>query len=146
MLQNIYVACSFTNLSRVYAFGGTELVGVTVAEARNPRIAMPKAVKMTFFRIAFFYIASVFFLGMVVPYNSRELAFALKATTSAAASPFVVAIKNAQIRGLDHVINASLLIFVISASVSGKHFLPHFMQSEANFCHQRLLHLDQNAP
>lgn len=104
----------------VYAFGGTELVGVTVAEARNPRIAMPKAVKMTFFRIAFFYIASVFLLGMVVPYNSPELAFALKANTSAAASPFVVAIKNAKIKGLDHAINGSLLVFVVSSAVSGK--------------------------
>ncbi|CAH0027969.1 unnamed protein product, partial [Clonostachys rhizophaga] len=107
-----------TMIQAVYAFGGTELVGVTVAEAKNPRIAMPKAVKMTFFRIAFFYIVSVFLLGMVVPYNSPELAFALTAKTSAAASPFVVAITNAKIRGLDHVINASLLIFVVSSAVS----------------------------
>ncbi|CAG9978566.1 unnamed protein product [Clonostachys byssicola] len=107
-----------TMIQAVYAFGGTELVGVTVAEAKNPRIAMPKAVKMTFFRIAFFYIVSVFLLGMVVPYNSPELAFALTAKTSAAASPFVVAITNAKIKGLDHVINASLLIFVVSSAVS----------------------------
>lgn len=93
---------------------------MTVAEAKNPRIAMPKAVKMTFFRIAFFYIVSVFLLGMAVPYNSPELTFALTAKTSAAASPFVVAITNAKIRGLDHVLNASLLIFVVSSAVSGK--------------------------
>lgn len=108
----------------VYAFGGTELVGVTVAEAKNPRIAMPRAVKMTFFRICFFYILSVFFLGMVVPYNSPELAFATKSSTSAAASPFVVAVKLGGIRGLDHVINGCLLLFVISSATSGKLQLP----------------------
>lgn len=80
---------------------------------------MPKAIKMTFFRICFFYILSVFFLGMVVPYNSPELVFALKSKTSAAASPFVVAIKIANIGGLDHLINACLLVFVISSSTSG---------------------------
>jgi amino acid permease len=108
-----------TDLASVYAFGGTELIGVTVGEAQNPRVVMPKAVKMTFFRIAFFYILSVFFLGMVVPYNSQELIFASKSATSAAASPFVVAIKLAKIGGLDHVVNACLLIFVFSAANSG---------------------------
>lgn len=103
---------------RVYAFGGTELIGVTVGEAANPRIVMPKAIKMTFFRIAFFYIISVFFLGMVVPYNSKQLAFAAKSSTSAAASPFVVAITLAKIGGLDDVVNGCLLVFVFSAANS----------------------------
>ena len=55
---------------------------------------------------------------MCIPYNSKELAFATKATTGAAASPFVVAIKEAGIDGLDHVINGAILIFVFSASNS----------------------------
>lgn len=99
----------------VYAFSGTELVGVTVGEAKNPRLNMPKAVRMTFFRILFFYIISIFLLGRVVPYNSTDLAFAVGSKTSAAASPFVVAIKLAKITGLDHVVNACLLVFVFSA-------------------------------
>jgi amino acid transporter len=65
-----------------------------------------------------FYIISFFFLGMVVPYNSKELAFAAKSLTSAAASPFVVAITVAQIGGLDHVFNGCLLVFVFSAADS----------------------------
>ncbi|KAL7933030.1 amino acid permease [Trichoderma chlorosporum] len=104
--------------SSIYAFTGTELIGMTVGEAKHPRLAMPRAVKMTFFCIVFFYILSVFFLGMVIPSNSQELVFASKASTSAAASPFVVTIRLAKIRGLDHVINACLLIFVFSASNS----------------------------
>ncbi|KAF3070208.1 Dicarboxylic amino acid permease [Trichoderma lentiforme] len=102
----------------VYAFTGTELVGMTVGEAKHPRLAMPRAVKMTFFRIVFFYVLSVFFLGMVVPSNSTELVFATKSSASAAASPFVVAIRLAKIHGLDHVINGCLIVFVFSASTS----------------------------
>ncbi|KAK6206708.1 amino acid permease [Colletotrichum tabaci] len=105
-------------VAAVYAFSGTELVGVTVGEAKNPRLSMPKAVRLTFMRIVFFYVISVFLLGMVVPYNSPELVFAAKAKTSAAASPFVVAITIAKIKGLDHVINACLVIFVFSAANS----------------------------
>lgn len=105
-------------VAAVYAFSGTELVGVTVGEAKNPRLCMPQAVRLTFLRILFFYVISVFLLGLVVPYNSQELAFAAGAKTSAAASPFVVAIKIARIKGLDHVINACLAVFVFSAANS----------------------------
>lgn len=79
---------------------------------------MPKAIKLTFYRIVVFYILSVFFLGMVVPYNSDLLGFATDASTSAAASPFVVAIKIARIPYLDSILNAGILIFVFSAANS----------------------------
>ncbi|KXH65891.1 amino acid permease [Colletotrichum salicis] len=105
-------------VAAVYAFSGTELVGVTVGEAKNPRLSMPKAVRLTFMRIVFFYVISVFLLGMVVPYNSAELVFAAEAKTSAAASPFVVAITMSKIKGLDHVINGCLVVFVFSAANS----------------------------
>ncbi|KAI8186722.1 Dicarboxylic amino acid permease [Colletotrichum sp. SAR 10_86] len=105
-------------VAAVYAFSGTELVGVTVGEAKNPRLSMPKAIRLTFLRIVFFYVISVFLLGLVVPYNSQDLAFAAGAKTSAAASPFVVAIKIAKIKGLDHVINGCLVVFVFSAANS----------------------------
>ena len=39
---------------------GTELVGVTVGEAQNPRKTIPRAIKLTFWRIMVFYVLSVF--------------------------------------------------------------------------------------
>ena len=107
---------SFVNA--VFAFLGTELVGVTVGEAQNPRRNVPRAIKLTFWRILIFYICSVFLLGMVVPYNSKLLAFATKADTSAAASPFVVAIQIAGIGVLPGFLNGCFLIFVFSAANS----------------------------
>lgn len=98
-----------------FAFLGTELVGVTVGEAQNPRKTIPRAIRLTFYRILIFYVVSVLLIGMCVPYNSKDLTFALSATTGAAASPFVLASKLAGIKTLDHIINACILVFVFSA-------------------------------
>ncbi|KAK5072556.1 amino acid transporter [Lithohypha guttulata] len=107
-----------TMVTAVFAYLGTELVGVTVGEAQNPRKVVPRAIKLTFYRILFFYCLSVLFIGMCVPYNSPELTFATKQTTGASASPFVVAILEAGIQGLPSVINGAILLFVFSASNS----------------------------
>ena len=103
-----------------FAYLGTELIGVTVGEAQNPRKTIPRAIRLTFFRILFFYILSVFLLGMLVPYNSEELVFATKKSSSAAASPFVVAIKLSGIKALPGILNACIL-FIFSASNSDQY-------------------------
>lgn len=87
-------------VTAVFAYLGTELVGVTVGEAQNPRKVIPRAIKLTFWRILFFYVLSVLLIGMLVPYNSERLSFATKQTTGASASPFVVAVTEAGIAGL----------------------------------------------
>lgn len=105
-------------VTAVFAYLGTELVGVTVGEAQNPRKTIPRAIKLTFYRILFFYVLSVLLLGMIVPYNSPDLAFANKKSNSASASPFVVAIKLAGIPALPGILNACILVFVFSAANS----------------------------
>lgn len=102
-------------VTAVFAYLGTELVGVTVGECENPRKNIPRAIKLTFWRILIFYCLSVLLLGMLVPYNSSELIFAAKKSNSAAASPFVVAITLAGIKGLPGFLNACILLFVFSA-------------------------------
>lgn len=102
----------------LFAYMGTELIGVTVGEAENPRKNIPRAIRRTFWRILIFYVGGVFVIGLIVPSNDPNLFTATKAKTGAAASPFVVAAKNFAIRGLDHVINAAILLFVLSAANS----------------------------
>lgn len=99
-----------------FAYTGSELVGITFAECARPRQAIPKAIRLTFYRILVFYICSVLLLGMCVPSNDKLLMGASGSTASA--SPFVIAIKNAHIKGLDHVINGCILLFVLSAANS----------------------------
>ncbi|OAA33460.1 dicarboxylic amino acid permease [Moelleriella libera RCEF 2490] len=105
-------------VNATFAYLGTELVGVTAAEAQNPRRSIPKAIKLTFYRILFFYCLSVLLVGMIVPYNSPALAFANKQKTGASASPFVVAAVLAGVKGLPHIINACICVFVFSAANS----------------------------
>ncbi|KAI0011755.1 putative amino acid permease [Xylariaceae sp. FL0662B] len=107
-----------TMVTATFAYLGTELVGVTVGEAQNPRKTIPRAIKLTFYRIVFFYCISIFLIGMCVPYNSTDLAFANNSSGNANASPFVVAIRLAGIPVLPHILNACILLFVFSASNS----------------------------
>lgn len=116
-----FLALWSTFVSATFAYLGTELVGVTVGEAQNPRKNIPRAIKLTFYRIVFFYVFSVLLLGMLVPYNSPELKDATGRPNSAAASPFVVAIILSGIPHLPAILNACILIFVFSASNSGKY-------------------------
>lgn len=103
-------------VTAIFAYMGSELVGITFAECARPRQAIPKAIKLTFYRILVFYILSVLFLGMCVASNDPLLLGA--SGSNASASPFVIAIKNAEIKGLDHVINGCILLFVLSAANS----------------------------
>lgn len=103
-------------VTSVFAYSGCELVGITFPECARPRKAIPKAIRLTFYRIVIFYVLNVLVLGMCVPYDDERLLGASGLTASA--SPFVIAIFNAQIQGLDHVINACILIFVSSAAVA----------------------------
>jgi yeast amino acid transporter len=102
----------------VLTSSGTELVGITVGEAQNPRKTIPRAIKLTFYRILFFYILSILFLGMNVPYDSDKLIFANQQGSKASASPFVVAIQLAGIDFLPGFLNGCILVFVFSAANS----------------------------
>ncbi|KAH7350047.1 dicarboxylic amino acid permease [Plectosphaerella cucumerina] len=99
-----------------FAFTGTEVVGMTFGETPNPRKNIPRAVKQTFWRIAVFYILGVISIGMAVPSDNEMLIGATKKATSADASPFVVAIRIAGISVFPDFVNASLLVFTLSAA------------------------------
>ncbi|KAF8610773.1 dicarboxylic amino acid permease [Ceratobasidium sp. AG-I] len=105
-------------VNALFAYMGTELIGVTVGEAENPRANIPKAIKRTFWRILVFYIGGVFVIGLIVPSTDQSLFVATSAKTGASASPFVVAANLVHIRVLPHIINAVILIFVMSAANS----------------------------
>ncbi|CAL8580705.1 hypothetical protein XPA_006425 [Xanthoria parietina] len=103
-------------VTAAFAFAGTELVGLAAAEAEDPRKTLPKATKQVFWRIAVFYILSLFILGLILPSDDEQLLGASGANTKA--SPFVLAIKAAGIAGLPSVFNAVITLSVISVANS----------------------------
>ena len=107
-------------VTAAFTFGGTELIGLTAAEAENPRKALPTAIKQVFWRICFFYIVSIIIVSLLVPYGDSRLLGS--SSEDAKASPFVIAIKNANINVLPSIMNAVILISIISvgnASIYG---------------------------
>jgi len=103
---------TFVNAS--FSFLGTEIVALAAGEAENPRRNVPKAIRRVFYRILLFYIGGVIVIGWLVPYNDSRL---LGAST-AASSPFVIAIQNAKIKALPSIINAVILVAAFSAGNS----------------------------
>ncbi|DAA75158.1 TPA_exp: Uncharacterized protein A8136_1909 [Trichophyton benhamiae CBS 112371] len=107
-------------VNAAFAFTGTELVGLAAAEATNPRKSLPTAVKQVFWRIALFYIIALTMVGLLVPYTDKRLLRPGSEATSTQtkASPFVISIRNAGITGLDSVMNAVIMISVLSVGNS----------------------------
>ncbi|KAG0688572.1 glyceraldehyde-3-phosphate dehydrogenase 1 [Pichia californica] len=103
-------------VTAAFSFSGTELVGLTSAETANPRKTLPSATKQVFWRITLFYMVSLTLIGLLVPYNDPRLMG--NSSADAAASPFVIAIRNAGIKGLPSVMNAVILIAVLSVANS----------------------------
>ncbi|PWN51660.1 hypothetical protein IE53DRAFT_385983 [Violaceomyces palustris] len=126
-----------TLIFAAFAIGGPEYISIAAGEAINPREVIPKAIRRVFWRLCFFYIVGALCVGILVAYNDPALIAATSEGKGAAASPFVVALKNRGIGGLDHLINALILT---SAWSCGSSF---------TFCGVRGLHsmsLDGRAP
>ncbi|UQC76582.1 amino-acid permease inda1 [Colletotrichum lupini] len=103
-------------VTAAFFFGGTEMVGLAAAEAKNPRKTLPKATRQVFWRIALFYILNIFIMGLIVPSDSDVLLGASGANTKA--SPFVLAVQLAGIQILPHIINGVITCAVISVANS----------------------------
>ncbi|CBQ68787.1 probable general amino acid permease [Sporisorium reilianum SRZ2] len=93
---------------------GAEMLALAAAECRNPRRVLPICLKTVWIRIVFFYIVSVFMVGIIVPSNNPRLG----TESTAAASPFVIAIKTAQIQALPSIINSAIITSALSAGCS----------------------------
>lgn len=112
-----------------FAFGGTELTGLAAAEADNPKRQIPKATRQVFWRITFFYVVNLLILGLIVPSDSDVLLGSTGANTKA--SPFVLAIRLAGIKGLPSVFNAVITIAVISVANSATYASTRTIQALA---------------
>ncbi|KAG0288938.1 hypothetical protein BGZ96_007372 [Linnemannia gamsii] len=101
-----------TLVSVAYAYGGAEISGVAAAECRNPHKHVPISVNTVFIRIAFFYIASIFLLGSIIPNNDPIL---INTSGSAANAPFTIVFVKAGMSGAANYMNVVLFTSVFSA-------------------------------
>ncbi|GJJ11925.1 hypothetical protein Clacol_006163 [Clathrus columnatus] len=110
----------FAGFARVFvtasfAYGGTESLGITAGETKNPTKNMPRVVKSVFFRILLFYVLSIFIIGLNVPWNYPNLS-----NEDVTTSPFTVVFALAGSKFAASFMNTVVLTSVISA---GNHAL-----------------------
>ncbi|KAF2810352.1 amino acid permease [Mytilinidion resinicola] len=107
------VAKTFVIAGTLYA--GTEMVGITAGESSNPQTAVPRAIRQVFWRILIFYVGTMFFIGILIPYDDKRL---LASGSGTARSPLTIALADARIAPAAHLINALIVISVLSAGNS----------------------------
>ncbi|ANZ74150.1 BA75_01195T0 [Komagataella pastoris] len=102
-------------INAAFTYQGVELTGISAGEAANPRRAVPRAINKVIYRILIFYLLTLFFIGLLVPYNDP----ALNSTENfISSSPFLISIQNSGTKVLPDIFNAVILMTVISAGNS----------------------------
>ncbi|KWW17879.1 MULTISPECIES: amino acid permease [Peribacillus] len=89
----------------LFSFLGTELIAVTAGEAKDPDIAVPKALKATVFRLATFYVLTIGIMLMIVPWQDAGMD----------KSPFVRVMEILNIPGASGIMNFIILTAALSA-------------------------------
>ncbi|MGE8081914.1 amino acid permease [Peribacillus loiseleuriae] len=94
----------------IYSYGGTEIIGITLAETKNSEKVVPKAVRGTLVRIITFYLLPFFIIVSLIPWNE---------VNGVSESPFVMVFKMIGIPGADHIMNAVVILAIVSSMNSG---------------------------
>ena len=89
----------------MFAFGGTEVIGITAGEAKDPKRVIPKAINSVPVRILLFYVLTLGIIMCLQPWN----------TIDGKASPFVSIFETLGLTGAAHVLNAVVITAALSA-------------------------------
>ncbi|MED3718104.1 amino acid permease [Geobacillus thermodenitrificans] len=89
----------------LFSFLGTEMIAVTSGEAKEPEVAVPKALKATVFRLSTFYVLTLAIMLMIVPWKAAGID----------KSPFVKVMEILNIPGASGVVNFIVLTAALSA-------------------------------
>lgn len=118
------VCAVFVNAA--FSLGCTEFLAFSAAEQPNPRRSIPTATKQVVYRVVFLFVIPLFLIGLLVPYNNSDL---LGGGSKTHASPFVIAVSN--VKGVPHIVNAVILLAVLSVGNSAMFCASRTLQSLA---------------
>ncbi|CAJ2510488.1 Uu.00g132970.m01.CDS01 [Anthostomella pinea] len=100
----------------IFAMSGSENSGLVAAETVNPRKSVPRAIGSIWLRLSLFYLLGSLMITINVDPTNKDL-FGQSGTN---ASPFVIAYRDAKLPALAHIMNAIILISVVSTgTISG---------------------------
>lgn len=113
----------FTTMLTVnFAFSGTELIGVTAGEVKDPAHAIPKAIHTTLWRLIIFFIGSVAVMATLIPWRKAGVV----------ESPFVLVFKSIGLPFAGDLMNFVILTAILSAANSGLYASTRMLWSLAN--------------
>ncbi|KAE8368989.1 amino acid permease/ SLC12A domain-containing protein [Aspergillus caelatus] len=97
---------------------GPEYISMVSAEAQRPSVYIKSAFKTVYYRFCIFFVIGSLAVGIVVAYNDPALVniyFGDGDSSTAAASPYVIAMENLGISVLPHIVNALIFTSIFSA-------------------------------
>lgn len=97
----------------IWAVGDQVFIGVLGGEAKSPRYSMAHAATLVPLRVGFMYMTLVVLIGILVDPDNPDLLGA----SGSAASPFVLAVRDAGIKGIPDIINACMIIGILAIAL-----------------------------
>ena len=122
VFPNGFMPVFATILTVNFAFSGTELIGVTAGETRDPQTAVPKAIHTTLWRLVLFFIGSITVMCALIPWRQAGVG----------ESPFVLVFNSIGIPYAGDIMNFVVLTAVLSASNSGLYASTRMVWSMGN--------------
>jgi yeast amino acid transporter len=119
-------------LLATWAVGDQVFIGIMGGEAQSPRFSMAHATKLVPFRVNVVYMLSVVFITLLVPSDDKRLLGGSDIT----ASPFVIAVNDAKIPGIPHILNAGMMIGILAIAAESIYISSRIMRTMA---HQKLI-------
>lgn len=113
----------FTTMLTVnFAFSGTELIGITAGETKDPATTIPKAIKTTLWRLILFFVGSMIVMSSLISYKQAGVT----------QSPFVLIFSEMGIPFAADIMNFVVLTAIISAANSGLYASTRMLWSLSN--------------
>ncbi|MUM17066.1 GABA permease [Mycobacterium sp. CBMA 623] len=88
----------------IFSMVGAEIATIAAAESKDPARAISQATNSVIYRVAIFFVGSIFLIAVIVPWDSPELG----------TSPFVTAFQTMGIPYADHIMRFVVLTAVLS--------------------------------
>ncbi|KIW70758.1 hypothetical protein PV04_02999 [Phialophora macrospora] len=100
-------------LLAIWAVGDQVFIGVMGGEAKSPRYSMAHAATLVPLRVGAMYMILVVLVGILIDPEDPNLL----GGSGAAASPFVLAVKQAGIKGIPDIVNACMIVGILAIAL-----------------------------
>ncbi|KAF2015672.1 hypothetical protein BU24DRAFT_369562 [Aaosphaeria arxii CBS 175.79] len=118
-----------------WAVGDQVFIGILAGETKSPRMSMGHATKLVPYRVIGMYMTSVILATFLVRSDNSRL-LGGSGASGAAASPFVIGLRDVGIAGIPDILNAGMILGVLAISAEAVYLSSRILRTMA---HQKLI-------